>query len=225
MFIIASSFLVEQGHPDAMNRVPTTGLHGMVVMENKTMPSTIQILGFTGSLRKGSYNQAALREARELLPDGADLEIVSLDNIPLFNQDYEYDEPEPVRSLKAKVKQADAVLIVTPEANYSIPGVLKNAIDWISWPIKMCPLTGKPTAILGAGGRVGTARAQLHLRQILAYLDVPVITKPEVFIINAWEKFDSEGNLTDERSRQEIKLLLERLVDAAQAAGRQTSHL
>ncbi|HEV2471791.1 MAG TPA: NADPH-dependent FMN reductase, partial [Chthonomonadales bacterium] len=138
------------------------------------MPSTIHILGFSGSLRKESYNQAALREARRFLPDGAEMEIITLDTIPLFNQDYEYSEPEPVRLLKEQVKQADAVLIVTPEANYSIPGVLKNAIDWISWPVNMCPLTGKPTAIMGVGGRFGTVRAQLHLRQILAYLDVPV---------------------------------------------------
>lgn len=179
------------------------------------MSSTIHILGFSGSLRKGSYNQAALREARKFLPGGAELEIISLADIPLFNQDYEYDEPEPVRILKDKVKKADAVFIVTPESNYSVPGVLKNAIDWISWPVKMCPLTGKPTAIMGVGGRFGTVRAQMHLRQILAYLDVPVITKPEVFVINGWEKFDGEGNLTDERARDEMKLLLERLVQAA----------
>ena len=79
----------------------------------------------------------------------------------------------------------------------------------------MCPLTGKPTAIMGVGGRFGTVRAQMHLRQILAYLDVPVITKPEVFVINGWEKFDGEGNLTDQRARDEMKLLLERLVQAA----------
>jgi chromate reductase len=184
------------------------------------MSSTIHILGFTGSLRKGSYNQAALRQAQKFLPDGAEMEIISLENIPLYNQDYEYDEPEPVRILKDKVKRAHALFIVTPEANYSIPGVLKNAIDWISWPLKTCPMTGKPTAIMGVGGRFGTARAQLHLRQILAYLDVPVITKPEVFIINGWEKFDSEGNLTDERGRNEMKILLEKLVKAAQEARR-----
>lgn len=179
------------------------------------MSSSIHILGFSGSLRKGSYNQAALRAAHKFLPAGAEIEIISLANIPLFNQDYEYDEPEPVRILKDKLKQADAVLIVTPESNYSVSGVLKNAIDWISWPVKMCPLTGKPTAIMGVGGRFGTVRAQMHLRQILAYLDIPVITKPEVFIINGWEKFDSEGNLTDERARNEMKLLLEKLVQAA----------
>ena len=185
------------------------------------MSSTMHILGFTGSLRKGSYNQAALRQAQKFLPEGAEMEIISLENIPLYNQDYEYDEPESVRILKDKVKKADALFIVTPEANYSIPGVLKNTIDWISWPLKMCPMTGKPTAIMGVGGRIGTARAQLHLRQILAYLDVPVISKPEVFIINGWEKFDSEGNLTDERGRNEMKLLLEKLVKAAEEARRQ----
>lgn len=181
------------------------------------MSSTVHLLGFCGSLRKGSYNQAALREAQSFLPDVAEMEILSLENIPLFNQDYEFDEPEPVRLLKDKVKKADGLFIVTPEANYSIPGVLKNAIDWISWPVKMCPMTGKPTAIMGVGGRFGTVRAQMHLRQILAYLDVPVLTKPEVFVVNGWEKFDEEGHLTDERAIREMHILIEKLVRAAQA--------
>ncbi len=182
------------------------------------MSSTVHLLGFCGSLRKGSYNQAALREAQRFLPAGAEMEMLSLENIPLFNQDYEFDEPEPVRLLKDKIKKADGLFIVTPEANYSVPGVLKNAIDWISWPVKMCPMTGKPTAIMGIGGRFGTVRAQMHLRQILAYLDVPVLTKPEVFVVNGWEKFDEEGHLTDERAIREMHTLLEKLVMAAKKA-------
>ena len=182
------------------------------------MSSKIHIVGFTGSLRKQSLNQAALREAQGLLPEDAELEIIPLNNIPLFNQDYEYNEPEPVRILKDKIRKTDALFIVTPEFNYSIPGVLKNAIDWISWPFAMCPMTGKPAAIMGVGGRIGTARAQLHLRQILAYLDVPALTKPEIFIINGWEKFDSEGHLVDEQSRQLMRTLLEKLVKAAKEA-------
>ncbi len=176
------------------------------------MASTIHILGFTGSLRKKSYNMAALRTAQELVPPDAELEIVELGELPLFNQDFENDKPETVRAFEEKIRKADALFIVTPEFNYSVPGVLKNAIDWVSWPYAKSVITGKPTAITGAGGRVGTARAQLHLRQMLQYLDVPVLNKPEVFIQYAWEKFDSDGNLIDEATRDQIKGLLEALV-------------
>lgn len=176
------------------------------------MASTIHILGFTGSLRKKSYNRATLRIAQGLTPPEAELEIAELGELPLFNQDFENDKPEVVRDFEEKIRKADALLIVTPEYNYSVPGVLKNAIDWVSWPYAQSVITGKPTAILGAGGRVGTARAQLHLRQMLQYLDVPVLNKPEVFIQYAWEKFDSDGNLLDEATRDQIKRLLEALM-------------
>lgn len=176
------------------------------------MSSTIHILGFAGSLRKQSTNRAALRIAQGLVPEGAEMEIVTLDELPLFNQDYENDPPPVVQQFKKKIRQADTLFIVTPEYNYSTSGVLKNAIDWVSWPFKQCPLTGKPTAIMGVGGRFGTVRAQLHLRQTLLYLDVPVITKPEVMVVNAWEKFDSEGNLLDEKVREQIELLVHTLV-------------
>ena len=176
------------------------------------MASTIHILGFTGSLRKKSYNRATLRIAQGLTPPEAELEIAELGELPLFNQDFENDKPEVVRDFEEKIRKADALLIVTPEYNYSVPGVLKNAIDWVSWPYAQSVITGKPTAILGAGGRVGTARAQLHLRQMLQYLDAPVLNKPEVFIQYAWEKFDSDGNLLDEATRDQIKRLLEALM-------------
>jgi chromate reductase, NAD(P)H dehydrogenase (quinone) len=176
------------------------------------LTSTIHILGFTGSLRKKSYNRATLHTAQGLVPPEAELEIAELGELPLFNQDFENDKPEVVHTFEEKIRKADALLIVTPEFNYSVPGVLKNAIDWVSWPYAKSVITGKPTAILGAGGRVGTARAQLHLRQMLQYLDVPVLNKPEVFIQYAWEKFDPDGNLIDETTRDQIKGLLEALV-------------
>ena len=176
------------------------------------MSDTIHILGFAGSLRKQSTNRAALKIAQGLVPDGAEMEIITLDDVPLFNQDYENDPPKTVRDLKEKIRQADALFIITPEYNYSVSGVLKNAIDWVSWPYNECPMRGKPCAIMGVGGRFGTVRAQLHLRQILLYLDVSVITKPEVMILNAWEKFDSEGRLLDEKAREQIELLVYTLV-------------
>jgi chromate reductase, NAD(P)H dehydrogenase (quinone) len=177
------------------------------------MSSTIKIVGFTGSLREQSYNKAALYAAQALLPPGAQLEILSLADLPLYNQDLERNEPEAVRRFKEKIRLADAVLIVTPEFNLSIPGVLKNAIDWASRPAGRSVLTGKPTAIMGVGGRMGTARAQAHLRQILDHLKVAVLDEPRVYIASGWEKFDSDGHLTDEATRQQIQALLEALLD------------
>jgi chromate reductase len=182
------------------------------------MASPIRIVGFAGSLRKGSYNRAGLKVAQGLVPEGAELEIVTLDELPLFNEDYEFNPPVSVQTFKEQVRRSDAVLMVTPEYNYSMSGVLKNAIDWLSRPLAGCPLTGKPTAIMGFGGRFGTVRAQQHLRQVLLYLDTPVITKPEVHIINAWEKFDGEGNLIDDLVCGQIKLLLAKLVDKVREA-------
>src|SRR5436309_698848 len=127
------------------------------------MSSKIHILGFAGSLRKHSTNRAALKVAQGLLPDAAEMEIITLDDLPLFNQDYENDEPPVVRIFKEKIRQADALFIVTPEYNYSTSGVLKNAIDWASWPIARSPFKGKPIALMGVGGRFGTVRAQQHL--------------------------------------------------------------
>jgi len=181
------------------------------------MSSTIHIVGFAGSLRKDSYNKSLLQLARHvaLAEENVEFEIIDLDNIPLFNQDLENDPPAAVRIFKEKLGNADAILITVPEYNYSFSGVLKNAIDWASRPLATSPLPGKLTAIMGAGGRVGTARAQLHLRQVFTYLDVKVITKPEVLILNAWEKFDSEGNLTNEKDRQQIETLIEVLIRQA----------
>ena len=181
------------------------------------MSSTIHILGFAGSLRKDSYNKAALRLAQQfsLAHENVTFEIIELNNIPLFNQDEEENPPEPVRIFKEKIRHADALFIAVPEYNYSFSGVLKNAIDWASRPLATSPIIGKLTAIMGAGGRVGTARAQLHLRQVFLYLDIKAITKPEVLILNSWEKFDSEGNLTNEADRKQIASLVDTLIRKA----------
>src|SRR5437868_11276290 len=176
------------------------------------MPATVQILGFTGSLSKQSYNRAILKVAQGLVPDGAHLEIITLDDLPLYNRDYENDEPEVVRNFKDKIRKADALLIATPEYNYSTPGVLKNAIDWASRPTGKSVLEGKPAAIMGIGGRFGTVRAQQHLRQVFHYLNMPVLLKPEVHVMTAWEKFDDDGNLTDDKTREQIQALVEALV-------------
>jgi chromate reductase len=177
------------------------------------VPQPIQILGIAGSLRKGSYNRAALRAAQQLVPDTARIEIFDLDGIPPFNQDEEGNPPAKVAELKNAIRAADAILIVTPEYNYSIPGVLKNAIDWASRPYGQSAWEGKPVAVMGAAaGPLGSARAQYHLRQIFVFLNMHPVNRPEVMISAAQEKFDERGNLTNETSRKLIRQLLENLV-------------
>jgi len=173
----------------------------------------INILGIAGSLRQGSYNRAALRAAKSLTPDGATLDIFELDGIPGFNQDEEQNPPKKVVELKTRVRAADAILFVTPEYNYSISGVLKNAIDWASRPYGESVWDGKPTAIMGASiGTLGTARAQYHLRQCCVFLNMFALNTPEVMISNAAERFDADGNLVDDKSRELIAQLLQNLV-------------
>jgi chromate reductase len=181
------------------------------------MSSIIHILGFAGSLRQKSYNKVLLRVAREYLPGDAELEIIGLDDIPLFNEDLVAEPPESVRIFKEKIQAADALLIAVAEYNYSVSGVLKNAIDWAAWPIQTTPLKGKLAAIMGTGGRFGTVRAQLNFRQTLLYTDTRVLLKPEVYIEKNWEKFDSDGNLTDQHARQSIEALVTALVLAVRA--------
>lgn len=177
------------------------------------MKKTIRILGIAGSLRRDSYNRAALRAAAQLVPEGALLDIFELDGLPLFNQDDDQQPPAQVVELKRRIREADAVLFVTPEYNYSIPGVLKNAIDWASRPYGDSAWNGKPAAIMGATvGALGTVRAQYHLRQIMVYLNMFPINQPEVMISSAHTRFDQEGNLTDEPTAGFIRQLLQNLV-------------
>ena len=176
------------------------------------MSTSIHVIGISGSLRRASWNSGLLRAAGELLPEGMSLEIADLSAIPLYNQDLDGpNAPEPVGQLKQRIRAADALLIATPEYNASVPGVLKNAIDWASRPVSDSPLSGKPLAIMGAGGVSGTIRAQLALRQISTSINTLPLNRPAVQIMRSWEKFDADGNLTDEQSRQEIRALLEAL--------------
>src|SRR5688572_6588632 len=177
------------------------------------MNQPIRILGIAGSLRRNSYNRGALRAATELAPQGTTIEIFELDGIPGFNQDDEQNPPEKVADFKRKIREADAILFVTPEYNYSVPGVLKNAIDWASRPYGDSAWDGKPAAIMGASiGGIATARAQYHLRQMMVFLNMFPINQPEVMIGNCSDKFDDQGNLTDETTKEFIRQLLENLV-------------
>lgn len=177
---------------------------------------TINILGVVGSLRAESYNRAALRAARKLLPSHTTLDDFELGGLPLFNQDRENDPPPSLVEFKRRIRAADAILFVTPEYNYSVPGVLKNAIDCASRPYGDNAWSGKPTAIMGASiGNLGTARAQYHLRQMLVFLNMPVVNQPEVMIANAASRFDAQGELTDDTTRQLITKLLTELAALA----------
>jgi len=172
------------------------------------------ILGIAGSLRKESYNRATLRAAQQLVPDGAELKIFDIGGIPLFNQDEEANPPASVTEFKTAIRAADAILFVTPEYNYSIPGVLKNAIDWAARPYGDSAWAGKPVAIMGASmGTMGTARAQYHLRQTFVFLDMHPLNQPEVMITAAHDKFDAQGNLTDVTAKELIRKQLLRLVE------------
>jgi chromate reductase len=184
------------------------------------MSKAVRILGIAGSLRHDSYNRAALRAATQLLPEGATIDVFELDGLPGFNQDEEQNPPAKVADFKRRIREADAVLIVTPEYNYSIPGVLKNAIDWASRPYGDSAWNGKPVAIMGASiGAIGTARAQYHLRQMFVFLNMFPINQPEVMIGNASERFDAQGNLTDDTTKGLIRQLLQNLVDWTQRLG------
>jgi chromate reductase len=180
----------------------------------------LTVLGIAGSLRKGSYNRALLRVAVGLAPEGVTIEPFDLEGIPPFNQDQERNPPQKVAELKARARTADAILFVTPEYNYSIPGVLKNAIDWASRPYGDSAWEGKAVAVMGASpGTLGTARAQYHLRQCFVFMNMHAVNRPEVMIATASQRFDSEGNLTDETAKKLIRQLIEELAKLARLYG------
>jgi chromate reductase len=174
------------------------------------------ILGFAGSLRAGSFNRALLRAAAELLPADADLVIHDLKEIPPLNQDLEGAMPAPVTDFKTAIAAADAILIATPEYNYSIPGVLKNALDRASRPSGGNSWAGKPVAVMGAStGMFGTSRAQYHLRQVFVSLNMRTLNRPEVMVTFAEKKFDNGGALVDQPTRDKVGELLKALVELA----------
>ena len=174
------------------------------------MNKEVKILGIAGSLRKGSFNKAALRSAVSLTPSNVTLETFDISPFPLFNQDDENNPPEAIWQFKEKIRASDAILFATPEYNYSIPGVLKNAIDWASRPSNAWE--GKPVAIMSASiGMIGGARAQYHLRQMFVYLNMYPLNRPEIIIPHAADKFDSAGNLTDQHTKEKIQELLKAL--------------
>jgi chromate reductase len=172
-----------------------------------------EILGLAGSIRRASLHRGLVRAARELAPEGVTVEpYEELYKIPFFNQDVEDEgDPTPVKELKEKIRAADAVLIATPEYDYAIPGVLTNALDWaLRSP---SPLRHKPVGIVGASpGSTGTARGQMVLRQILLHAPAYTMPEPQMLIPNARERFDENGDLTDEETRERMRRFLVALV-------------
>ena len=185
----------------------------LTIFQMISLKKQFKILAFAGSLRKGSYNKALIRAAEELAPENVTIEVFDLEGITPFNQDNVNNPPTHVAEFKEKIRNADALLIATPEYNYSIPGILKNAIDWASKPFQGNPLEDKPVAILSAStGRLGEARAQYHLRQTFVFLNMHPLNRPEVMLSQAVDNFDANGRLTNEQTRTLIKQLIESLV-------------
>ncbi|MBX3168358.1 MAG: NAD(P)H-dependent oxidoreductase [Candidatus Eremiobacteraeota bacterium] len=164
-----------------------------------------KIVALVGSLRQGSLNRALLREAAAVAPTGLEIELLEIGDVPLYNSDVQAQGfPEVVNRLGEAIRQADGILLVTPEYNYSVSGVLKNTIDWIS-RLPNQPFSEKPVAIMGASmGNLGTARAQYHLRQILVFLNPYVMNRPEIMVPSAQNKFDAQGQLTDDSTREHL---------------------
>ncbi len=176
------------------------------------MNTPLRILGICGSLRKNSYNRAALIAAQELVPPHVEIETFELREIPIFQPDEEAAPPPIVVEFKARIRAADAILFVSPEYNYSIPGVLKNAIDWASRPYGGSAWQGKPAGIMGASpGNLGTVRMQYHLRQVFVFLNMYPLNQPEVLISGVAQKLDENGRLTDLPTREIIQKYLEAL--------------
>ena len=176
------------------------------------------ILGIAGSLRAGSHNKALLRAARELAPAGTEFVEFDVRHLPHYDGDVEAaGDPERVAAFKDAIREADALLIATPEYNRGLPGVLKNAIDWASRPPLAYPLARKPVAIMGAStGLGGTARAQQQLRDALEFPGAIVVEEPEVLVREAFMRFDEDGELADDEVRAEIAALLEALVEVTE---------
>ena len=179
------------------------------------MEDTIHFIGISGSLRKGSFNTSLLNAAARLLPDGVTMEIISIADIPLYNADVDLpavnERPEPVKKLREAMAKADGILFVSPEYNYSIPGGLKNAIDWASRG-EDSPMLKKPVAVMGATpGLWGTVRMQMAFHGVFQFLNMKAVLKPEVLVNQASKKFDESGKLTDETSIGIVRKKLEAL--------------
>jgi chromate reductase len=184
-------------------------------MAEQALNDVLRVVGFAGSPRRGSFNRALLDAARQLAPSRMSISRIEIDDLPFYNADVEAEgDPAAVVEFKAAIRAADGVIIATPEYNDGIPGVLTTAIDWGSRPPGVAPLTGKPVALMGASpSQVGTARAQLHLRQLLGHVHARTLPSPELLVAAAHERFDRELQLRHEGTRRVLAALLERFAN------------
>lgn len=176
------------------------------------MNPTLNILGISGSLRAQSRNTGLLRFAKQCLPPTVNFQIADLADVPFYNADHCDSKPESVQTLIRQVTEADALVLACPEYNYSIAPALKNALDWVSREPDCAPFNGKPVAIMGAGGGMGTSRAQYHLRQVCVYLNLRPVNKPEVFSNAFSASFNESGDLTDPSLQQQVTALMNALL-------------
>lgn len=174
--------------------------------------AALKFLGITGSLRQKSTNKGLLRTAHAAVPAGVEMDIADLSDVPFYNADLG-EKPASVSRVLAQIGAADALVLACPEYNYSIAPALKNILDWASREPDNALLAGKPAALMGAGGGMGTSRAQYHLRQVAVFLDLKLLNKPEVFANAFAGSFDADGNLTDERLRALIVSQMQALAD------------
>ena len=173
------------------------------------------VVAFAGSLRRASYNRALLRAATEVAPPALRVMVHELDDIPFYNEDIEAaGVPPSVGQLRDAIRTADGLLIATPEYNYGVPGVLKNTIDWLSRPPRDSALNGRVAAVMGASrGIAGTARSQLQLRQAFVFTDTYALLQPEVLVGQAHEKFDADGRLVHQATRDSLATFLQRFTN------------
>jgi chromate reductase len=178
-------------------------------------PRTFEVVGLAGSLRRRSLNRALLQAAVEIAPVGLHITTREIGDLPLYNADVDAsDTPPAVSDLRDIVRRSNGLLLATPEYNHGVPGVLKNAIDWLSRPPNASALNGKVAAVMGASpGMTGTARGQAQLRQAFVFTNTYALLQPEVLVARAQEKFDANGRLTDEPTRQFLKTFLDRFAD------------
>lgn len=167
--------------------------------------STYKLLAISGSLRKDSYNTMLAHAFKDLAPEGVEVTLGDISNLPLFNQDLEAEFPKEATALKEQILAADGVMVITPEYNRGVPGVLKNAIDWTSRPYGNGAWKGKPVFVAGASmGHVGTALAQAEVRQSMLFMGAHVMGQPEFYLGSAQNTFDAEGTLTDESTKEHV---------------------
>jgi chromate reductase len=183
-----------------------------------------QVVAFAGSLRRKSFNRALVRAARELAPEALSIDSVEIGGLPFYDADVEAEgDPPAVAAFKSALQSTDGILIATPEYNDGIPGVLVNALDWASRLPGHSPLAGKPVAVMGASpSQIGTARAQLHLRQILNHVHARTLPPPELLVAHAHQRFDGDLRLSHEPTRTVLRHLLERFVRWIEREGERT---